>query len=98
MATVGNFANTIGTTHVTAVKILNGLVRRVLIIAKSSDLALFNYKGKGDPWQAFLLWGHLLDDALQPIPEELLAHFEVGIGSIIYPMQKEGHLIVSKPF
>ena len=102
VATVGNFANTIGTTHVTAVKILNGLVRRELINksqkAEDRRVTLLSLTSKGREIVNKLdNWGHLLDDALQPIPEELLAHFEIGLGSIISTLQKEGHLIVSEP-
>ena len=97
-----NFANTIGTTHVTAVKIFNGLVRRELISksqkAEDRRVTLLSLTSKGREIVNKLdNWGHLLDDALQPIPEELLAHFEIGIGSIISTLQKEGHLIVSEP-
>ena len=102
VATVGNFANTIGTTHVTAVKILNGFVRSELINksqkAEDCRVTLLSLTSKGREIVNKLdNWGHLVDDALQPIPEELLAHFEIGIGSIISTLQKEGHLIVSDP-
>lgn len=102
VATVGNFARTIGTTHVTAVKILNGLVRRELIFKsqKAGDrrVTLLSLTSKGKETVNKLdSWGNLLEDALQPISEELLTHFEIGLGSIISNMQKKGHLVVSEP-
>ncbi len=102
VATVGNFANTIGTTHVTAVKVLNGLVRRGLVdkSQKVDDrrVTLLSLTSKGREIVNKLdNWGHLLDDALQPISEELLTHFEIGLGFIISNLQKEGHLVVSEP-
>ncbi|MFD0712543.1 MarR family winged helix-turn-helix transcriptional regulator [Paenibacillus sp. GCM10027626] len=102
VATVGNFANTIGTTHVTAVKILNGLVRRGLIHksqkAEDRRVTLLSLTSKGRAVVNKLdNWGHLLEEALQSIPEELLTHFEIGLGSIISTLQKKGHLVVSEP-
>lgn len=102
VATVGNFANTIGTTHVTAVKILNGLVKRELMSksqkAEDRRVTLLSLTSKGREIVNKLdNWGHLLEDALRLIPEELLANFEIGLGSIISTLQKEGHLVVSEP-
>lgn len=102
VATVGNFANTICTTHVTAVKILNGLVRRGLISksqkAEDRRVTLLSLTSKGrETVNKLDNWGNLLEDALRPIPEELLTHFEIGLGSIISTLQKKGHLVVSEP-
>lgn len=102
VATVGNFANTIGTTHVTAVKILNGLVRRGLINksqkAEDRRVTLLSLTSMGrEVVNKLDNWGHLLEEALQPISEELLTHFETGLGSIISTLQKKGYLVVSEP-
>lgn len=102
VATVGNFANIIGTTHVTAVKILNGLVKRGLIskAQKADDrrVTLLSLTPKGKEIVNNLdHWGQLLEDVLQSIPEELLTHFEIGLGSVISTLQEKGHLVVSEP-
>lgn len=102
VATVGNFADTIGTTHVTAVKILNGLVKRGLISkspkAEDRRVTLLSLTTKGrEVVNKLDNWGHLLEESLQHIPEEMLTHFEIGLGSIISALQKEGHLVVSEP-
>ncbi len=102
VATVGNFAKTIGTTHVTAVKILNRIVERGLIIksqkAEDRRVTLLSLTENG--WEIVYNldgWGHILEDALQFLPEEVLTHFEFGLGSIISILQKKGHLVVSEP-
>lgn len=102
VATVGNFADTIGTTHVTAVKILHGLVRRGLIAKapKTADrrVTLLSLTPKGTEIVHKLdNWGHTLEEAIEPISEEILAHFETGLGAILSALQKKGHLIVAEP-
>lgn len=102
VATVGNFANTIGTTHVTAVKVLNGLVRRGLIskMQKAEDrrVTLLSLTAKGREIVARLdQWGHLLEEALQSISDEELTQFELGLGSVIAALQQRSHLIVAEP-
>ncbi|USB32705.1 MarR family winged helix-turn-helix transcriptional regulator [Paenibacillus sp. YPG26] len=102
VATVGNLANMIGTTHVTAVKILNGLVRRELIkkAQKAEDrrvtLLSLTVKGK-EIVNKLDNWGHLLEDALLPISEDLLRHFETALDYMVSSLQKKGHLVVSEP-
>ncbi|SDC64140.1 DNA-binding transcriptional regulator, MarR family [Melghirimyces thermohalophilus] len=102
VATIGNFANSIGTTHVTAVKIVNGLVRQGLITKtqKPEDrrvtLLCLTEEGK-ETVSKLKHWGHSLEEALHPISDEALANFELGLGAIISAMEKRGHLVVSEP-
>ncbi|MGK5510226.1 MarR family winged helix-turn-helix transcriptional regulator [Brevibacillus formosus] len=102
VATVGNFAQTIGTTHVTAVKIVNGLVRKGLIVKrqKSEDrrVTLLDLTSEGRQQVSKLDdWGNSLEEALHSIPEEIMVDFEQGLGSIISALQKQGHLVVAEP-
>ncbi|KOS59964.1 winged helix DNA-binding protein [Lysinibacillus agricola] len=102
MATVGNFASTIGTTHVTAVKILNRLVEKKLIykIQKADDrrVTLISLTEKGQKVISNLDdWEQSLEDALQSLPENVLSHLELGLGSVVSTLQKKGHLVVSEP-
>ncbi len=102
MATVGNFARTIGTAHVTAVKILNRLVEKGLIYksSKAEDrrITLISLTEKGQEMIDNLDgWGNLLESTLQSLPEEVLTHIELGLGSIISTLQEKGHLVVSEP-
>ncbi|MEF2247169.1 MarR family transcriptional regulator [Paenibacillus sp. IITD108] len=101
-ATVGNFAKAIGASHVTAVKIMNGLVGKGLVakVQKADDrrVTLLELTSKGEE-VAYQLqhWGQSLETELQQISEEALAHLELGLGAIISAMQGRGHLIVSEP-
>lgn len=102
MATVGNFAKAIGTTHVTAVKIINGLVQKGLIskTQKSEDrrVTLLCLTSKGEEVVSKITdWGHSLEEALQSVSDDELATFELGLGSIISAMHKRGHLVISEP-
>lgn len=102
VATVGNFADSIGTTHVTAVKIVNGLVKKGLMIKtqKPEDrrVTLLSLTSTGRETVSKLeKWGHTLEETLQSIPDDVLANFELGLGSVISAMEKSGHLVVSEP-
>lgn len=101
-ATMGNFANAIGTTHVTAVKVINGLIQKGLIskTQKPEDrrVTLLNLTMKGKEAASKLEhWGSSIEEALQTISDDTLASFELGLGSIISAMQQQGHLVVSEP-
>lgn len=102
VATVGNFAKAIGATHVTAVKIINGLVKKGLIskMQKAEDrrvtLLALTAKGK-ETAQKLETWGHTLEEALQSIPEEALSHFELGLGAVVSALEKRGTLVVAEP-
>lgn len=102
MATVGNFASAIGTTHVTAVKILNRLVEKNLIYKtqKVDDrrVTLVSLTEKGQKVISNLdAWEQSLEDGLQSLPENVLSHLELGLGSVVSTLQKKGHLVVSEP-
>ncbi|WP_240479908.1 MarR family winged helix-turn-helix transcriptional regulator [Paenibacillus fonticola] len=102
VATVGNFAGAIGTTHVTAVKIINGLVRKGLVskAQKPEDrrVTLLNLTPEGKVIVSQLNhWGHSLEEALGSIPDEALADFEIGLSAIISAMQQRGQLVVAEP-
>ncbi|GIP58535.1 MarR family transcriptional regulator [Paenibacillus sp. FSL W8-0186] len=102
VATVGNFADAIGTTHVTAVKIINGLLRKGLVTKaqKPEDrrvtLLLLTAEGKVIISQ-LNHWGHSLEEAVGSISDEALADFELGLGAIISAMQQRGQLVVAEP-
>ncbi|WP_110930136.1 MarR family winged helix-turn-helix transcriptional regulator [Paenibacillus bouchesdurhonensis] len=102
VATVGNFAGAIGTTHVTAVKIINGLVGKGLVskAQKPEDrrVTLLNLTAEGRVIVSQLNhWGRSLEEALGSIPDEALADFELGLGAIISAMQQRGQLVVAEP-
>ncbi|WP_231571040.1 MarR family winged helix-turn-helix transcriptional regulator [Gordoniibacillus kamchatkensis] len=102
VASIGNFAKSIGATHVTAVKIVNGLVQKGLMTKKkmSGDrrVTLLDLTAKGREAALKLEdWGHTLEDALQSIPDSVLASFELGLGVIVSAMHQRGNLVISEP-
>jgi DNA-binding MarR family transcriptional regulator len=102
VASIGNFAKAIGTSHVTAVKIINGLVTKghITKAPKKEDrrVTLLQLTAKGKEAATSLeKWGHTLEEALHSIPDEILEDFEIGLGSVITAMQRRGHLVVAEP-
>jgi len=102
VATVGNFAKAIGTTHVTAVKVIQGLVRKGLIVKtpKPEDrrVTLLELTSKGKELVSKLEhWGGSLEESLQSMSEKMMANFELGLGSILSSLEKRGHLVVAEP-
>lgn len=102
VATVGHFARTIGATHVTAVKVVNGLIRKGLIEKKPSPhdqrITLLRLTPKGqDRVLALENWGNALEQTLQRVPEEVLNHLEIGLGAILSSLKQQGYLTISEP-
>ncbi|WP_025847025.1 MarR family winged helix-turn-helix transcriptional regulator [Paenibacillus ehimensis] len=102
VASVGSLADHLGTTHVTAVKIVNGLVIKGLIAkyAKPGDrrITLLQLTSQGEEAVAKLdRWGEALEEAVQSLPEEALASLETGLGAVLSALQRRGHLVVAEP-
>ncbi|MED1799179.1 winged helix DNA-binding protein [Brevibacillus porteri] len=102
VASIGNFAKAIGTTHVTAVKIINGLVTKgqMTKVPKKEDrrVTLLQLTAKGKEAASSLeKWGYTLEEALHSIPDDILEDFEIGLSSVITAMQRRGHLVVAEP-
>lgn len=102
VATVGHFARTIGATHVTAVKVVNGLIAKGLVAKKRNPQDLRNtllrltQKGR-ECVLAFEEWGGTLEQSLRRLPEELLDHLEAGLGAVAASLKEQGYLVVSEP-
>lgn len=102
MATVGNLAAAIGATHVTAVKIVNGLVKKGLLakIQNPEDrrVTLLTLTAKGREAASRLQdWGRGLEEAVERIPNEILANLESGLGAVISILREKNYLVVSEP-
>lgn len=102
VASVGHLASAIGATHVTAVKIVNGLVKKGLMakVQKSEDrrVSLLQLTAKGKEVALTLdTWGETLENALASIPEDVLSDFELGLGAVLSTMRKRGYLVVAEP-
>ena len=102
MASVGNLADAIGTTHVTAVKILNGLVDKGLVTKekhksdKRITTILLTDQGK-ELVGRLNGWGEKLQGALNGMTEETMEQLEIGLGGIVHSFRVEGYLVVAEP-
>ncbi len=102
IATVGHFANSIGATHVTAVKIVNGLAGKKLIAKRQAEsdrrVTLLSLTPKGQEVAAKLeAWGQTLERCLDNVSEDVLSRLETGLGAVVAALQKAGHLVVAEP-
>ncbi|UFJ41446.1 MarR family winged helix-turn-helix transcriptional regulator [Brevibacillus humidisoli] len=102
VASVGNLAKSIGTTHATAVGIVNGLLAKGLVQkqAKQEDrrITLLQLTESGRDVVAKIEdWGKTLQSAMDHLPDEVLDSFEIGLGAIVSSLQKAGHLVVAEP-
>ncbi|MFD0695570.1 MarR family winged helix-turn-helix transcriptional regulator [Paenibacillus sp. GCM10027628] len=102
VATIGNLAAAIGATHVTAVKLINGLIDKGLAVKQSSPddrrVTLLQLTSEGAAAVEQLdEWGTALEEAVQNIPEELMDSFELGLGAVLEALQKQQVLIVAEP-
>lgn len=102
MASVGNLANAIGTTHVTAVKILNGLLDKELVTKEKhkSDKRITTIKltERGRELVGRLnRWGDKLQESLLGMTEETIDQFEIGLGGIVHALRSKGYLVVAEP-
>ncbi|TMV48503.1 winged helix-turn-helix transcriptional regulator [Paenibacillus mesophilus] len=101
-ATVGNLAHALGTTHVTAVKTANGLVRKGLIVKmqKAGDrrVTLLGLTAAGTQTASSIeQWGRTLEETLRPIADDTLAQFESGLGTVVAAMHRSGYLFAAEP-
>lgn len=102
MASVGHLASAIGTSHVTAVKIINGLMSKGLVTKmkypgdKRITILQLTDSGLGVVL-SLDSWGERLQDALLGISEETMEHLEIGLGGIIHALRSEGYLVVAEP-
>lgn len=102
MASIGHLANAIGASHVTAVKIVNGLMDKGLaakekhpvdkrittLLLTTSGEELVGRLGK---------WGDRLEASLQGMSEEAMGQLETGLGGIVHALRNEGYLAVAEP-
>lgn len=102
VASVGHLANSIGTTHVTAVKIINSLMDKELVTKDKhpSDkrITTLQLTERGKELVGQLnRWGEKLQVALQGVTEESMDQLEIGLGGIVHALRSEGYLVVAEP-
>ncbi|WP_027086869.1 MarR family winged helix-turn-helix transcriptional regulator [Cohnella panacarvi] len=102
MVTVKTFAASIGASHVTAVKILNGLVQKGLIykITSSVDRRITHLRLTNEGFALIVKlnqWGNRLQDVVQSLEESSYEKLEAGLGALVKIMQQQGYLVVAEP-
>jgi len=102
LTTVGKLAQHLGTTHVTAVGVVQGLERRGLVRrvqpAWDRRTSLLRLTPAGEAACDRLdQWGHALAAALAALPPQDLEHLERGLGAVVRAFQQAGLLTVAEP-
>lgn len=102
MASMGNLAEVIAASHVTAVKLVNGLLEKGLVTKdKHPEDKRITLLRLTDPGLALVGrldgWGDKLRQSLEGISEEAMHQLEVGLGGIIHRLHSSGYLVVSEP-
>jgi len=100
--TVGNLARHLGTTHATAVGVVDALVARGLLRrepdARDRRVTLLRLTPAGEAAVTRLQrWGHLLAEALAALSPEERAALERGLGAVVWSLRAAGHLDVAEP-
>ncbi|WP_248924223.1 MarR family winged helix-turn-helix transcriptional regulator [Paenibacillus hamazuiensis] len=102
MATMGNLADSISTTHVTAVKLINSLIDKGLVVKNKNQedrritSLLLTDKGK-QVVRNLDRWAGRLENALESLSANVLANLEIGLGGVVDSLKKEGYLVVAEP-
>jgi DNA-binding MarR family transcriptional regulator len=99
---VGNLAAHLGATHASTVGVVDGLVARGLIVRQPGErdrrVTLLRLTEAGAAMCVRLRrWGHLLEEALAPLPAEERQALERGLGGIVWSLRAAGHLDVAEP-
>lgn len=100
--TVGNLARHLGTTHATAVGVVDALVARGLLTrrpdARDRRVTLLHLTPAGEATAARLhRWGHRLGAALAALSAEERAVLERGLGAVVWSLRAAGLLEVAEP-
>jgi DNA-binding MarR family transcriptional regulator len=100
--TVGALAEHLGATHASAVGVVDGLAGRGLLErrpgARDRRVTLLRLTPAGEETcRKLARWGHLLAEALAPLPPEERAALERGLGGVVWSLRAAGHLEVAEP-
>jgi DNA-binding MarR family transcriptional regulator len=102
LASVGNLAAALGTTHATAVGVVNGLVARGLLEKQPDEtdrrVTLLRLTPAGEQVCANLEgWAGALEASLAGLAPEELAALERGLGAVVHSLRSRGMLVVAEP-
>lgn len=102
LASVGRLAEALGVTHVTAIGVLDGLVRHGLVEKTTSSLdrrvTLVRLTPAGEEvCQRLSRFGHSLEEALGQLGDAELEALERGLGAVVWSLREAGVLQVAEP-
>uniref|UniRef100_A0A7C2WHK8 MarR family transcriptional regulator n=1 Tax=Thermorudis sp. TaxID=1969470 RepID=A0A7C2WHK8_9BACT len=102
LASVGRLAEALGVTHVTAIGVLDGLVRHGLVQKAPSPfdrrVTLLRLTPAGeDVCQRLSRFGHTLEEALAQLDELELEALERSLGAVVWSLREAGVLQVAEP-
>jgi DNA-binding MarR family transcriptional regulator len=102
MTSVGNLAAALGTTHVSAVGVINGLVARGLLAKEASvadrRVTLLRLTPAGEQVCDTLdRWAGALEASLAALPPGDLAALERTLGAVVHSLRSLGVLVVAEP-
>jgi DNA-binding MarR family transcriptional regulator len=101
-ASVGNLAAALGTTHATAVGVVNGLITHGWLRRKPSPrdrrVSLLSLTPEGET-ACDRLEGRAgaLEEAVQMLSPETIQALERGLGAVVHGLREAGHLQVAEP-
>lgn len=102
LTSIGRLAAALSTTHVTAVGVVDGLIRRGLLTKEPSPydgrVTLLRLTPDGERiCQNLDRFGHTLEEALSQLDEADLAALEQQLGALVWSLHAAGALQVAEP-
>lgn len=102
LASVRRLAQALGTTHVTALGVVDGLARRGLLVKEASAddrrVTLLRLTTRGTAvCQRLAHFGHTLEEALGRLDEEEQGQLERALGRLVWSLWAAGALQVAEP-
>jgi DNA-binding MarR family transcriptional regulator len=100
--TVGGLARHLGASHASAVGVVDALVGRGLLRRQAGErdrrVTLLRLTEAGEEsCRRLARWGHLLAEALAPLPAAERATLERGLGGVVWSLRAAGFLEVAEP-
>ncbi len=102
LTTISRLAGALGTTHATAVGVVDGLARRGLLERTPnpadgrSSLLRLTPAGE-EACRRLARWTHVLEETVDGLPPEEIAALERSLGALVWSLRAAGHLQVAEP-
>jgi DNA-binding MarR family transcriptional regulator len=100
--TVGNLAASLGSSHASAIGVVDGLVAKGLMRRERGHadrrVTLLRLTPEGEQAaQRLVRWGHVLEESLVGLSPDERKALERGLGAIVWSLRAAGHLWVAEP-